>query len=158
MVLWIVGLPAERVAIAWTKPPAQTVPLDQRPDLPLVVSSGLIYYEMNHYAPPQLAARTWYLSDQQAALRITGTNVFEGFPAMDRMFPFRAKLGSYHSFVKTNRHFLVYGYAVYENDWLVSKLMEDGARLTFLGRRDEEFGRAVLYEVQMPELQVSSAR
>jgi hypothetical protein len=157
---WLIGSDIWRIVLAVNSPPPPVaVSLDQNAELPLVISSGLIYYEMNHYASPEIANRMWYLTDQEIARQETGTDVFDkGFPELDRMFPFRAKLGGYRAFLSAHQRFLVYGYAHYENDWLVSRLKQDGARLNYLGQRPEEFGRAVLYEVQMPELQESSAR
>lgn len=158
LILLMLGWPAasmvERIALGSTVSPEHAALLDRRPDLPLVLSSGLLFYELNHYASPQLAARMWYLTDEQSALRITGTDVFDkGLPALDRLFPFRAKLEDYHVFVRAHQRFLVYGYAMYVNDWLISKLVDDGARLTFVGQRMEEFGLAVLYDVQISGVQ-----
>jgi hypothetical protein len=157
---WLIASDIGRmVASVNSPPPPVAVSLDRNVDLPLVISSGLIYYEMNHYASPDIASRMWYLTDEETALRVTGTDVFDkGFPALDRLFPLRAKLSDYRTFLSAHPRFLVYGYAHYENDWLVSRLKQEGARLNYLGQRPEEFGRAVLYEVQMPELQESSAR
>ena len=158
MVVWIVGSTLEGYAAALTQPPVAAVSLDQRTDLPLVVSSGLIYYEMNHYAPLPLARRMWYLSDSQTALRLTGADVFEGFQGLNRMFPLRANIADYQPFVKVHHRFLVYGYASHGLDWLVTKLQEDGARLTYLGQRNEEFGPAVLHLAEMPDSVASSVQ
>ncbi len=83
-----------QIVVALNSPPPQVaVSIDQHTEVPLVISSGLIYYEMNHYASPGVANRMWYLTDEETARRVTGTDVFEkGFPELDHMFPFRAKL------------------------------------------------------------------
>ena len=92
------------------------------------------------------------LPDEVAARRATGTDVFDkGLPELNRMFPFRCRLEGYQTFLAANHRFLVYGYEDYVQDWLLPQLKKDGARLDYLGQRPEQFGRAVLYEVQMPE-------
>jgi hypothetical protein len=154
---WPIGSLITRTVVTRNSPRLPVaVSLDQHTELPLVISSGLIYYQMNHYASRDVANRMWYLTDEAAARSVTGTDVFDkGFPELNRIFPFRSRLEDYHAFLAAHHRFLVYGYEHYVHDWLVSQLKKDGARLDYLGQRPEQFGRAVLNEVQMPEQKLS---
>lgn len=152
IVAWLVGSGVDRLVEGLAAPPEPAISFQQHPELPLVVSSGLIFYEMNHYAKPEVAARMAYLTDEQTARRRTGADVFDkGLPALNRLFPLRARLEDYHSFVAAHSRFLLYGYAAYETDWLVPQLLQDGAQLTYLGQRTEQWGRATLYDVHIPK-------
>ncbi len=156
---WALGWRIEKIAAAGDLPPAEEVALDQRPDLPLVISSGLLFYKMDHYVTPQMAARMWFVYDEPLAAKMTGSNVMDlGIPWIAQMFPIRSHLENYHRFLKTHPHFMMYGLEAHDLDWLRPKLAEDGARLTYVGRRGEEFGPAALFEVQMPEPTETSAR
>jgi hypothetical protein len=148
---WSAGGTIVQIAEGFAVVPEKAVPLEQRPELPLVISSGLIFYPMSHYATPQQAARMWFLTDEKIALRVTGSNMFEkGLPALNRLFPIRARLQDYHQFLASHPHFLVYGYADNKMDWLVPQLRDDGVTLNYLGKRTDQMGLAVLYEVQAP--------
>lgn len=146
--LFPIAIFALKVAREFARPPQPVLSLEQRPDLPLVISNGELFYERNHYADTELAGRVYYLTDEERARRVTGCDVFDkGLPLLNRFFPLRAKLEDYDRFLATHPHFLVYGYADYETDWLIPELLRDGARLSFLGQHREEWGPAVLYEV-----------
>jgi Dolichyl-phosphate-mannose-protein mannosyltransferase len=156
VVLIVLGFAAGRMAVQVTDAlsaiPEESLHLDQHPELPLVVSSGLIFYPMSHYAKPNQAARIWFLTDEKIALHVTGSNMFEkGLPALNRLFPLRAHLGDYREFLAAHPHFLLYGYADNKMDWLIPQLRDDGAQLRYLGKRTDQMGLAVLYDVQVPQ-------
>jgi hypothetical protein len=99
-----------------------------RPDLPVVASNGITFYEMNHHEKAPLLSRLDYLKDRAAAIRYNGTNLFEDFEAPDDMksagMPLPATVESYRSFVAQHRQFLVFGGA---GDWVMRKLADEGA-------------------------------
>ena len=123
-----------RLAAAW-----DLLPYAERSDLPLVVSSGLIFLEIDHYATAQLAARTHVLLDEATAIEHTGVNVTEvGLPVMKKWFPIRASVDAYAQFTSANPHFLVYGYweSRTANDWLIYRLLREGANVRVIARTD----------------------
>ena len=142
------------------------LPYVERSELPLVVSSGLMFLEIDHYATPQLAARTNVLLDEPTAVEHTGVNVTEvGLPVMKKWFPVRAAVRAYRDFTTANPHFLVYGYweSRTANDWLVYRLMRDGANIRLIARSDRFWREPAwaaglndsrylyLFEVSMPD-------
>ena len=115
------------------------LPQIERSDLPVVISSGNLFLEFDHYASPGLASRLHLLLDVEAAVRHAQVDLFDrGFPLMARWFPLRGELDKYSEFVAKHPHFLVYG--PWDNDiahdWLVYRLLSDHATLAALGRTD----------------------
>jgi hypothetical protein len=111
-------------------------------DTPLVVSNPIWFPQVAQYAPPALAARTYYLTDSEAARKFAHTNFFEiAIPIMWRL-PLRAHVVPYPVFTATHRRFLVYtssnGF-----DWLMGRLHSDNPTFRFVGR----CGDALLLEV-----------
>jgi hypothetical protein len=156
VVLVVLGFAVGRTAVqfsdALSTVPDTVLNLDQHADLPLVVSSGLIFYPMTHYATVGRANRMWFLTDEKIALRVTGSNMFEkGLPALNRLFPLRAHLQDYREFLAAHPHFLLYGYADNKMDWVIPQLRDDGAQLRYLGKRTDQMGLAVLYDVETPQ-------
>jgi len=157
------GFAASRLAVqisdALSAIPEQVLDLDQHAELPLVVSSGLIFYPMSHYATVNQVKRMWFLTDEKIALHVTGSNMFEkGLPALNRLFPLRAHLQDYSEFLAAHPRFLLYGYADNKMDWLIPQLREDGAQLRYLGKRTDQMGLAVLYEVEVPHSALARGR
>jgi hypothetical protein len=117
----------------------ELLPKVERSSLPLVVSSGLMFLEIDHYATPELAARLHLLIDRDAAIQHTRVDLFEnGLPLMSQWFPLRGQLDQYSAFLSSHPHFLVYGFwdSRQANDWLLYKLLKDGAKLQALGHTD----------------------
>jgi Dolichyl-phosphate-mannose-protein mannosyltransferase len=162
VVLVIAGFAAGTMAVTISKalaPPEEVLHLDQHAELPLVVSSGLIFYPLSHYATASQANRMWFLTDEKIALRVTGSNMFEkGLPVLNRIFPLRGHLGDYSEFLAAHPRFLLYGYADNKMDWLIPQLRQDGAQLRYLGKRTDQMGLAVLYDVEAPPRLPSAAR
>jgi len=163
LVLVVLGFAAGRTAAqfsdALSSVPDPVLNLDQHADLPLVVSSGLIFYPMTHYATAGRANRLWFLTDEKIALRVTGSDMFEkGLPALNRLFPMRAHLQDYSGFLAAHPRFLLYGYADNKMDWLIPQLRDDGAQLRYVGQRIDQMGLAVLYDVEVPPSVVARRR
>jgi hypothetical protein len=115
------------------------LPRIEQSDLPVVISSGNLFLELDHYASPLLASRLHLLLDTETAIRHTQVDLFDrGFPLMAQWFPLRGHLDNYGEFIATHSHFLVYGAWDDEvvHDWLVYRLMSDHTSLTILGRTD----------------------
>lgn len=148
--LGIVGQFTALLLRGFTRPAEARLNLEIHPELPMVISSGLLFYPLNHYAPAALLPRLYYLSDPKLAVQYTGTDAFDrGYPDLARIFPLRANLAEYRPFLTKHSHFLLYGYSKHEMDWLVPQLLSEGAQLRYLGQQREQFGPALLFEVQL---------
>ena len=129
-------LMAHMVNREWIKRPRESDPrtlTSLRPDLPIVVSNGSTWVEMNQHEPAGVVSRLYYIKDRTAAIRYDGTNYFYDFEALDDMqnagFPFAGHVEAYSKFVAHHHEFLIYA-DPYE--WLPLKLQDDGARFNLL--------------------------
>jgi hypothetical protein len=127
---------------------ASPVPLpDMRPELPLVDASGLTFLEMDHQASNEFARRLYYLTDTRSAVQYAHATIFESFGELKRQFPIRANVEPYAQFIQQHQTFLVYGTFDFPEDWLLRKLLADGAELKYLGKFPEGYRDEDLYEV-----------
>jgi len=111
--------------------------------LPLVVSNPFSFVQVAHYAPAELAARTYYLTDSSSARRYTDTDFFEiAVPILLREFPLKAHAVPYSTFTSTSKRFFLYA-SVDGLDWLSAKLGSENASFRLLGR----FGPFSLFDV-----------
>jgi hypothetical protein len=118
-----------------------------QPDLPLVAASGLTFLEMDHYEPPDLVERLYYLTDREAAIRYTHADVFETLPGLQRWFPVGAKVQAYRTFVREHNRFLVLCTPGHPMDWLLSKLKDDGATIRLVAEMKTNYKDGSLFEV-----------
>jgi hypothetical protein len=113
-------------------------------ELPFVIGNATLFLQVDHYAKPDLSSRLFLLRDPRAALRYTGSNVFDdGYPILRRWFPIRGRIEDYDRFVTTHERFMVFGPMHDPLDWLIFKLVDDGAQMNFRG----QFGDSLLFEV-----------
>ncbi len=124
---------------------ALTASLD--PALPLVDASGLAFLEMNQRESAATLDRIFYLSDPKAAFEYAHANIFEGMADEARVFPLHGHVQSYAAFLGQHRHFFVLGTFDYPEDWLLRKLLADGANLRVLRRVSDSYRDHELYEV-----------
>jgi len=102
-------------------------------DLPLVVSSGLAFLELDYYADAPLLARTYYQVDA-AAERATGWNWFDAtYPELARRLPLRGQVQPAGRFLRENRHFLLY-FTGGPLDWLKPESLQASCEMKMLGR------------------------
>jgi 4-amino-4-deoxy-L-arabinose transferase-like glycosyltransferase len=151
--LWTSGVWACEAVSGYT--PSSRLPaleLSQlRSDLPIVLSSGLMFLEADHYESKDVLSRTYYLLNRPAALAYTGTDVFEqDFQRARRWFPLRGQLVNYDTFRAAHSTFLVFGPYAYANDWLIRKLADDGSTFVLKGEYRGPYGDCVLLEVTCP--------
>ncbi len=124
-----------------------------RPDLPLVDAGGVTFFEMNHHEKPEILSRLFFLKDRASALKYTHTNLFEdrGFgDGMKPYFPISANVAPYADFISQHREFLVLGAYLAPEEWLLRKLKDDGAELTWLGTYQVPYLDTNLYLVNLP--------
>jgi hypothetical protein len=124
-----------------------------RSDLPLVDASGVTFFEMNHHEKPDILSRLYFLKDRSLAMSYTHTNIFEDRGWGDEMkpdYPISANVSSYNDFTHQHREFLVLGTYDAPEEWLLRKLHDDGARLTWLGAYPLSYVDSDLYLVSLP--------
>jgi hypothetical protein len=119
-------------------------------DAPLVVASGLAFLPTEIYSSAGNLDRTFYLMDNQAGVKYTGSTNFTALPDLGKYLHYRAHLVDYSAFVKEHRKFYAFGPYTGVDDWQIRKLLDDGARLVEKGRYNGEFTDNFLFEVQMP--------
>jgi hypothetical protein len=123
-----------------------------RSDLPLVVAGGVTFFEMNHYEKPDILSRLYFLKDRSVAMSYTHTNLFEDRGWGDGMkpyFPIAASVSSYTDFIHQHRDFLVLGTYDAPEEWVLRKLHDGGARLTWLGAYPLPYVDSNLYLVSL---------
>ncbi len=145
-------LMAHMVHREWVKRPRQADPRimsSLRPDLPIVVSNGATWVEMNQHEPAGVVARLYYIKNRTAAIKYDGTNYYYDFEALDEMksagFPFKGNVEPYSAFIAGHKQFLIFADPF---EWLPLKLQEDGGKfvlvLGFSGVRPNNNGAVAL--------------
>jgi hypothetical protein len=126
-----------------------------RSELPLVDAGGVTFFEMNHYEKPDILSRLYFLKDRSLAMSYTHTNLFEdrgwGGDGMKPYFPISASVRSYADFIHQHREFLVLGTYDAPEEWVLRKLHDDGARLTWLGAYPLPYVDSNLYLVTLTD-------
>ena len=117
------------------------------PDLPFVDASGLTFLEMNHRESSEFLSRVYYLTDAAAAVKYAHATIFEGFPVLKHTFPIEGNVVPYQQFIREHPRFLVFGTYNYAEDWLLRKLVADGATVRLLGNYQSNYRDHQLYEV-----------
>lgn len=155
--VWMAGATRGNTAAAAAGSPQHVYELSPEavePGLPFVASNGLFFLEADHYAPPSFRSRLVYLTDRHAAIRYTGSDVFErGLPTFKKWFPIQAHIEDYATFVREHRRFLVFGGFDHPLGWVTKKLLDDGARLRFLGQYHGAYGENLLLEADLPTVE-----
>jgi hypothetical protein len=109
---------------------AEPVKLDTRyPDLPIVVSSGLVFVQAWYYATPELRERLLFVSDPQLALRYLGNEQTNSSIPYDARF-FHWRSDTFDHFRHVQSRFLLSW--TNEDSWLLPVLRGSGARLELL--------------------------
>lgn len=115
--------------------------------LPLVAASGLTFIELNHNEPVATAERTYYLTDPGASTTYAHADIFEHTPLLIDKFHLSGHAVNYYEFTRTHPHFFVLGKYDWPEDWLLRKLVDDGADVRVLGRTKDEYRDREIYEV-----------
>jgi hypothetical protein len=119
--------------------------------LPFVDASGLTFLEMDSREDKDFLSRVYYLTDTQAAMQYSHATIFESFGALKSVFPIRANIMPYRQFVRLHPKFLVFGTVDYPEDWLLRKLLADGATMRYLGDFATSYKDSTLYEITLPQ-------
>jgi hypothetical protein len=125
-------LMAHMVHREWVKRPREANPRilsSLRPDLPIVVSNGATWVEMNQHEPPEVVSRLYYIKNRAEAIKYDGTNYYYDFEALDDMknagFPFKGNVEPYSEFIASHKQFLIFADPF---EWLPLALQGSGAK------------------------------
>ncbi len=130
--------------------PANAGALSQvRPDLPLVAASGLTFVEMGQYENKALRSRLFYLRDRDAAIKFAHATIFEDLADFQQAFHLAGTVESYAKFTHDHNDFLVFGTFDYPEDWLLRKLLADGATIVPAGKFVTPYKDSTLFEVHL---------
>jgi len=130
--------------------------LDSR--LPLVASSGLTFLEMNKREGAELLSHVFYLTDRDAAIRYAHATIFEGTGNLRAYWPIFGTVTPYRDFIRQTPDFYVLGTPDYPEDWLIPKLLDDGAELQFKGELSSGYKDHMIFEVTLPAPKTSPQR
>jgi hypothetical protein len=126
-----------------TKNPATILAGASIPDdgNPIVIPAGLHFVEIAHYADDNLRKRLLYVRHPELALKYTGANTLDrGLPRVRQWFPqLKLTIIDYDDFVRTRKHFWVYGQIGDKYNWLLPELISSGARLELRHRTGSNF-------------------
>ncbi len=117
--------------------------------LPIVAASGLTFVEMNDREGAGTRARTFYLTDHDAATRFAHATLFENESNVQDALGYHGNVVPYHAFLAQHSHFFVVGTYTYPEDWLLRKLDADGATLIYRGKIRSTYKDDDLYEVNV---------
>ena len=120
--------------------------VDIHPELPLVMASGINFFEMDKYYDSTTVERLYYLTGRDLALKYAHATIFEGLTDLKANFPIRAHVEPYYQFTRVHPRFLALGQVYYPEDWLLRRLLDIHASLQYLG----DYSGLQLYLVTMP--------
>jgi hypothetical protein len=119
------------------------------PSVPFVDASGLTFLEMDHREDDAMDRRLFYLTDPTASTQYAHTNIFESMALEKSLFPIRANVSTYASFTRAHHRFFVFGRYDYPEDWLLRKLLADGASLRLVAETTSSYRDKDLYLVTL---------
>ena len=124
--------------------------LAARMHLPLVDSNGLTYVEMASRESPETLANVFFLQDFNAAHTIAHASIFDHLHLVEQGFHLADRIVDANQFEQTHRRFLVYGSYSYPEQWLLRKLLQDGAKLQLLDESTESYADQDTWLVELP--------
>ena len=102
---------------------------------------------MNDRESAATRARTFYLTDHEAATRYAHATLFENEANVQEALGLHGNVAPYQAFLAEHTHFYVIGTYTYPEDWLLRKLDADGAILIYRGKIRSTYKDDDLYEV-----------
>jgi Dolichyl-phosphate-mannose-protein mannosyltransferase len=108
------------------------------PQLPFVAGSGPTFLELDRYEDAAFTRRLYLLTNSVAAATIVHSTLFDHYELLKAVFPIRGQVQNYCMFVRRYPQFIVLGGYNYPDTWLLKKLEMDGARLSIVGRYNDE--------------------
>ena len=107
---------------------------------PLIISDSQTFYALSYYSPPEMKQRYVYLADTKRSLKYLGQDAPDR--SLSRLYPwFGLNVKPYASYVESHPEMTVWIYPNPQWIWLLSALIDDGEKLTVVGRS----GTSMLY-------------
>jgi len=98
------------------------------PNLPVVITQGMVYFQMVYYSPPEWTKRLVYLTDSDKELAFEGTDtIVKAMVGLRDYSPVRVV--NYGQFTTTQREFLVYSDGA---GWILENLSREAASVRLL--------------------------
>jgi hypothetical protein len=102
-----------------------------RPEMPVVIGSGLIFLEADQYAPAEMHGRLVAVVDADLAIRSDGTDTIEkNLGALARFLPLQVE--DLTPFLAANRKFILQSGG--GHDWFTPYLLDRKYQLTMLAK------------------------
>jgi hypothetical protein len=121
------------------------------PSIPFVDANGLTYVEMNNRESAEFLGRVFYVDDRRAAIEFIHDTLFVDMYKRHDAFAMRAQVAQYPAFIAQHHCFFVYGIYRSWEQWLLPKLLSDGASLRLVADLPEgEYLDNELYLVKLP--------
>jgi hypothetical protein len=122
----------------------------QPQDLPVVISDGIDYLPLAHYAQPDLAARLVAFVDPQEAVTRSGSDSVDlNLIVLPTAIPLR--VSPYSQFAALHSDFLLYSSQASDGfDWWPARLLQDGHQLTVAAAQQNR--TVYLVHLRRPEL------
>ena len=128
--------------IAWL----DTVATDREP---LVIADSQSFYALSYYSPPWLKARCIYLADAARSLKYLGHDTPDR--SLSALAPwFGLNVNDYAGYLASHAEMKVWVPPNEKWSWLLPALIDDGQKLTIIGRN----GTSILYSVAQVEAPV----
>ncbi|PYI75598.1 MAG: hypothetical protein DMF04_09990, partial [Verrucomicrobia bacterium] len=103
------------------------------PSEPLVIGDSQTFYTLCYYSPPAMKPRYIYLADTKRSLKYLGQDAPDR--SLLRLYPwFGLNVKPYGSYVASHPEMKVWVYPNPQWIWLLSSLIDDGEKLTVVGR------------------------
>jgi dolichyl-phosphate-mannose-protein mannosyltransferase len=118
-----------------------------KPSEPLVIGDSQTFYTLSYYSPPAMKDRYIYLVDTQRSLKYLGHDTPDrSLLALHQWFGLNVK--DYRPYVESHSNMKVWIPSNPKWIWLLSALIDDGSKLTVLGR----LGTSILFSASAVEL------
>jgi len=122
--------------------------------LPIVVAHADGFVELDYREDPAFASRTYFLMSRPDAIRYAQLTLYEEeIAGLARVAPLHAHVEDYSDFLAQHHHFLVLSTSPespYDgSEWVVRKLMDQGANLRLLGKTPPGYTDSLVYDVTL---------
>jgi Dolichyl-phosphate-mannose-protein mannosyltransferase len=114
---------------------------------PLIIADSQSFYVLSYYSPPAMKQRYVYLADTKRSLKYLGQDAPDR--SLSRLYPwFGLNVKPYGLYVESHPKMNVWEYPNPKWSWLLSGLIDDGKKLTVVGR----LGTTILFSIGPAEV------
>jgi hypothetical protein len=114
---------------------------------PLIIGDSQSFYALSYYSPPAMKQRYVYLADTKRSLKYLGQDAPDR--SLSRLYPwFGLNVQPYGVYVESHPEMTVWIFPNPQWSWLLSALIDDGKKLTVMGR----LGTSILFSASAAEV------